>query len=221
MAVAKGTVISCLRSPPRSAGAERRPPPPPPLRRNCLNRSAKPPAPSSPPPAAEDVVEVERIGLRTGRVGPAWAAARTAGAGRRVEMGIGGAKLVEVLALLGVAEDFERALDFLKLGLGRGVVRVHVRMVLPRELAIGLLDVVGRGVAFDAEGFVGVFGHGEPESAETAIESRGNVPFYPSGGGLCTPLGGGGGAAGRMLKLSVAFGSRRLSRRSRRHEVAG
>jgi hypothetical protein len=44
--------------------------------------------------------------------------------------------------LLLIGEDLVGAGDILELGLGRLVARIAVRMELPRELAIRLLDLV-------------------------------------------------------------------------------
>ena len=54
------------------------------------------------------------------------------------------AVLVVLLTLLGVAQHLVCLVDGLKLFLGRGVVRVQVRMKLARQLAVRLLDVVLR-----------------------------------------------------------------------------
>ena len=154
-AVANGTVSSDLRSAPRAGWAARCWLPAP--RRNCLKRSAKPPDDSASPwpAAAEEVVEIKRIGLRASGIGPFWLTARPS-----IHDVVGGSELVESLTLLGIAEDFERGLHFLELVFGRGIIRIHVRMVFPRELAISLLDVLGGGIAFDTESGVWVFGHG-------------------------------------------------------------
>jgi hypothetical protein len=57
-------------------------------------------------------------------------------------------------ALLRVGQDLVGFLGFLELLLGLGIVRIAVRMVLHGQLAVGLLDLVVRGVAVDAEDFV-------------------------------------------------------------------
>ena len=56
-------------------------------------------------------------------------------------------------ALLGVGEDLVGLADLLEAGL-RAVLLVAVRVELHRQAAEGLLDVFGRGVAFDAEDLV-------------------------------------------------------------------
>ena len=49
------------------------------------------------------------------------------------------------------------ARDFYEvLGVGRGVAGVAVRVVLAGELAVGLLELLGRGAAADAEHLVDV-----------------------------------------------------------------
>src|SRR5262249_16308636 len=53
-----------------------------------------------------------------------------------------GAERVVLLALLRVGEDVVRVLHFLELLLGGRVTRVLVRVVLGRELPVGLLDLV-------------------------------------------------------------------------------
>src|SRR3954471_136543 len=58
---------------------------------------------------------------------------------------------VVLLALVGVAHDVVGRLDLLEALLGLRVVRVAVRVVLARELAVGLLDLVGRRLALDAQ----------------------------------------------------------------------
>jgi hypothetical protein len=57
-------------------------------------------------------------------------------------------------ALLRVGEDLVGFLGLLELLLRLGVVRIAVRMVLHGQLAVGLLDLVVRSVAVDAEDFV-------------------------------------------------------------------
>ena len=85
--------------------------------------------------AAEEIAEVEVLELRS-----AAAAAEGPAAVRRPE-------LVVLRALLGIGEHVVRALDLLELRL----VAAAVGMMLARELPVGLLDLVGRGVLGDAE----------------------------------------------------------------------
>ena len=87
---------------------------------------------------AEEIAEVEVLELRSPK------ALRTRAAVRRAEGVVG-------LPLLGIREDVVGALDLLEAGL---VTAARVGMTLARELAIGLLDLVGRGVLGDAEGVV-------------------------------------------------------------------
>ena len=63
------------------------------------------------------------------------------------------AAAVVALALLGIAEDVVGLGDLLEALLGAGVL-VRVRVVLARELAVGLLDLVLRGLAVDAQRLV-------------------------------------------------------------------
>src|SRR2546430_993881 len=64
-----------------------------------------------------------------------------------------GSDRVVPLALLGIAEDLVGLIDLLEL-LFRVRFLVHVRVVLARELSVGLLDVVGRGVLRNAQRLV-------------------------------------------------------------------
>ena len=89
---------------------------------------------------AEEIGEVEVRELR-----PALCAGTAV---RRAERVVG-------LALLGVGEHVVGALDLLE---ARLVAAARVGMVLAGELAIGLLDLVGRGVLGNAEGVVRI-GH--------------------------------------------------------------
>jgi hypothetical protein len=60
------------------------------------------------------------------------------------------------LALLGVGQDRVRLLHLLEALLGRLVARVAVGVVLARELAVGLLDLLVGGLLVDAERRVGI-----------------------------------------------------------------
>ena len=71
---------------------------------------------------------------------------------RRINPGM--AVLIVGRALVGVRQNFVSLFGFLELLLGFRVVRIAVRMKFHRELAIGLLDVVIRRIAIDAEHFV-------------------------------------------------------------------
>src|SRR5439155_26680454 len=70
------------------------------------------------------------------------------------------AEAVVLFAFLLVAEDVVGVLDFLEAGLGLLVAGVAVGVVLPRQLAVGLLDLVLRGGLRDAQDFVVVTRHG-------------------------------------------------------------
>ena len=71
------------------------------------------------------------------------------------------AELIVLGPLLFVGEDFVRGGDVLEFLLGRFVSRIAVRVPLPRELAVRLLDLVFRGGPRYAEEFVQVLGHGD------------------------------------------------------------
>ena len=71
----------------------------------------------------------------------------------------GRAEAVEVGALVGVGEDGVGLAELLEAALGVLVPRVAVRMVLHRELAVGLLDLRVAGAARDAEDLVVVARH--------------------------------------------------------------
>src|SRR5205085_2954064 len=66
------------------------------------------------------------------------------------------ALLVVLLAALVVGEHVVRLGDLLEARLGLGLSLVRVGVELARELAVGLLDLVGRGVLGDAERLVEV-----------------------------------------------------------------
>ena len=74
---------------------------------------------------------------------------------------IGGLLLLLAIGLirLRVFEQVVGLVDLLQALLGLGVVRVQIRVILPRLLAIGLLYLVGRGRAGNAEDVVRVFSH--------------------------------------------------------------
>src|SRR5262249_50402830 len=69
------------------------------------------------------------------------------------------AELIVRITLFGIGEDVVGDRDLLELLLGLLVARVDVRVVLARELAVGLADLVRRGGARDAEDLVGIL-HG-------------------------------------------------------------
>src|SRR5206468_8838921 len=64
------------------------------------------------------------------------------------------AALVVLLALVGLVDQVVSALNLLEALLGVRVAGVLVRVVLARELAVGLLDLVLRGLLVDAENLV-------------------------------------------------------------------
>ena len=170
IAVVKGIVSSCLRSPPRRCAARREPPPLPPPRRNCVNRSAKPPAPRLHRPlrSPNNVVKSMGSDLRARGVVRA-AAARATGTAAGVRTA--DRQCRSGRSSLRFSASFKTSnarLDFLKLALGRRVVRIHVRMILSRQLAVGLLDVGRGGIAADAQCIVVVFGHSKPGGGRAA-----------------------------------------------------
>jgi hypothetical protein len=80
-------------------------------------------------------------------------------AGLRIDAGV--TVLVVGRALLRVGENFVGFLDFLEVLLGLGVVRIAIRMIFHRQLAVSLLDFIIGGVAIDAQNVVKVaFCHG-------------------------------------------------------------
>ena len=66
------------------------------------------------------------------------------------------AAAVVLLALLRVAQDVVGRLDLLEALLGLLVAGIAVRVVLARQLAVGLLDLLGRGLLVDPEDLVRV-----------------------------------------------------------------
>src|SRR5207237_4001200 len=77
-----------------------------------------------------------------------------AGAAACAGPSVRGAEAVVLLPLLRVGEDVVGGLHLLELLLGRSVARVLVRVVLPRELAVRLADLVLRRALLQAEGVV-------------------------------------------------------------------
>ena len=80
-------------------------------------------------------------------------AAAAAGAAERVAAGEDGAAAVVLLALLGIAQGVVGLGDRLEALLGPGVL-VGVRVVLPGQLAVRLLDLLLGGLLVDPEGLV-------------------------------------------------------------------
>src|SRR5204862_2480127 len=77
---------------------------------------------------------------------------------------------VVLLALVGVAERVVGGRDLLEARLGVGIAGVAVGVVLARELAVGLLDLILRGLAVDAERLVVV---GAPSHLRRHHHARG------------------------------------------------
>src|SRR5262249_3820182 len=104
------------------------------------------PATAAPEQVGEDVAH--RGGVEV-EVAEAAEAAAGAGAGRERA-----AAAVVLLALLGIAEHVVRLGDLLEAGLRLLIVRIAVRVVLARELAVGLLDFLGSGLLVNPERLV-------------------------------------------------------------------
>ena len=69
------------------------------------------------------------------------------------------APLVVERTLFGVAENLIGFVDFLEFRLSRRVIRVNIGVILARELAVSLLDVLLVGFAVNTQNFVEVFSH--------------------------------------------------------------
>src|SRR5699024_9362723 len=136
---------------------------------------------------AEDVAQVEVGGGESAAApltGPESAAAEAAPAAGREHR----ARLVVLLALGRIGEHRVGLADALELRFGRGVAGVGVGMVLPRQLPVGLLDLVLRRGGGDAQ--IGVIvslhpftlRHGRPlPPSSSCIGSASCGPvFYPS-----------------------------------------
>ena len=108
---------------------------------------------------SEDVAEVAKIDV-VRRVGEraAVAARRVRAPGRRL-LRVDGAEAVVHRALLFVAQDFIRLVDFFEAGFRVGVIRVGVRVILLRQLAECLLDFFFIRAAAHAQRFIVVFSH--------------------------------------------------------------
>ena len=68
------------------------------------------------------------------------------------------AELIVALALIVVGENLISLGGFFELGLGLGIVRVAIRVILERKTPIRAFDLVGVGGALDGEDFVIVSG---------------------------------------------------------------
>src|SRR2546430_10978250 len=103
-----------------------------------------------------------------------------------------GAEGVVLLALLWIGENVVGALDLLEALLGGGIPRIAVRVVLPGELAVGLLDLVGRRTLRHPKNLVRAFrrAHWTPPArflhAQTAARAK---PALPEGGTASGALG--------------------------------
>jgi hypothetical protein len=113
-------------------------------------------------PVAEQVLQVDGAGV---------AAAAGGEPARREEL----ARLVVLLALVRVADDVVGLGDLLELLVLGAVVGVRVRVVGARELAVGLLDLVGRRGLADAEHGVEVLGR--PVRADAVRVTHRAPPF--------------------------------------------
>src|SRR5690606_32251787 len=135
-------------------------------------------------PAAEDVAEDVAEGIREVGVARARAGARARIDTRVAVTVVGG-------ALVLVRENLVGFLRFLEVLFRLGVVRIAVRVVFHRELAVGPLQLVFPGIAIDAEHFVIVaFGHflavsKEPRATSENGERRG---FSSPLSARCSPL---------------------------------
>src|SRR6185369_8761880 len=125
--------------------------------------------------AETGAVEMELEVLRAGRS----LASAVLPAGRRLETGAvlpARAQLVVLLALLWIAEDFIRFVDFLELFLGGLFVFSHIRVILAGQLAEGFFYVLSAGVARHAKGRVIIFefnrhGYMSAQSSSSGVES--------------------------------------------------
>jgi len=133
-------------------------------------RPGRPPGSRATEEVGEDVAEAAEAA--TGASGSA-AAAEAAARESATEDAAAG---VVLLALLGVGQDRVRALDLLEALLRRLVAVVRVRVVLARELAVGLLDLIVGGLLVDAERPVRVR-HRRHQPETTTRAGRSTVPF--------------------------------------------
>src|SRR5262249_46020838 len=86
---------------------------------------------------------------------------------------------VVLLALLRVAHDVVGRLDLLEALLGLVVAGIAVRVVLARQLAVGLLDLLGRGLLVDPEDRVRVPPATPPRAGRSTSSPR-RYPFCPT-----------------------------------------
>jgi len=113
---------------------------------------------AEPAAAAEEAFEVDLAASREAAAGKRAAPPATALAARADTLE-GAAVAVIHFPLARVVEDVEGRLHLLELLLRRVVVRMEIRVILPRQFAVGLADVLGRCRAAHAERFVIVFRH--------------------------------------------------------------
>src|SRR5271157_2918802 len=127
---------------------------------------------------AEELGEID--GLVTGFSKPCRPLRRAGprpGRGHALERGV--AVTIKERPLLGIRKDIVGLLNFLEPFLRGLVARVDVRVVLPRQCAIGLLDGLWRGVASDPQGFViVVIGHVDERPCEGADHEI--LPGWPA-----------------------------------------
>ena len=164
MAVAKGIWSSWTRSAPRPgepAGLRDLPA----ARRNWPNRSPNPPGPSCPKRSPRNWLRSMSSAREAARPAPGppapgdqvqvWAPCGAAGAHRLERTAVA----VVHFPLFGIVQHVEGGLHLLELLLGRLVVGVHVGVVFPRQLPIGLLNFGLRGVFRHPQGLVIVLSH--------------------------------------------------------------
>src|SRR5262249_47485312 len=89
------------------------------------------------------------------------------------------AELIVSLALFGIGEDVVGDRDLLELLLGGLVARIDVRVMLARQLAVRLADLVRRRGPRHAQRLVGILRHGE--RLVTTDDGRVNARRYTSG----------------------------------------
>src|SRR5207245_804235 len=105
------------------------------------------------------LLRVEPLKIKTFRTAPAPVKGSPAGsAAGEAAGGAGKAKAVVLGTFALVAEDVIGVLHLLEARLGLLVAGVAVGVVLPRQLAVRLLDFVFAGVPFDAQCFVIIAG---------------------------------------------------------------
>ena len=93
------------------------------------------------------------------------------------------AELVVELALLRIAEDVVGVGDILEFILGFLVARVDIRMILAREFAVCLANLLLGGASVDSKNLVVIpVGHGRSRIAPGRGVSRGRRTFAPQMG---------------------------------------